>query len=290
MDPDSAALLVAFIQFILSEEGQTMAVANMFSQLPTDLQTYNAATIASLTLPAGSPSYIVELASTTQIEVGAGPYVISGKRRSYAEYQRSQLVSDVAALATRVQANSAKTSRKVRSRFSAAGDVSDYGDEQKAQMAAVFAAEAGVPVSSVVLTVEAGSVNIVVDILVDDEASATATETKLKDGVLASSSALDAALTSGGVSGVTVASVEAPTVEEAETGSGNLIPLDTRDLALIGTGFGIVGFLLALIAFIIALMKPAGGRPVQREVSFPKADVPTSSTGGVQMQSEESKV
>ena len=53
MDAQSAALLMAFVNFVLSEEGQAMAEEKLFVKLPTKMQDKNTATLASLTLPAG---------------------------------------------------------------------------------------------------------------------------------------------------------------------------------------------------------------------------------------------
>merc|ERR1719149_298310 len=53
MDAQSAALLMAFVNFVLSEEGQAMAEDKLFVKLPTKMQDKNTATLASLTLPAG---------------------------------------------------------------------------------------------------------------------------------------------------------------------------------------------------------------------------------------------
>ena len=53
MDAKTAALLMAFVKFVLSEEGQAKAEDKLFVKLPAAMQTYNTATLASLTLPAG---------------------------------------------------------------------------------------------------------------------------------------------------------------------------------------------------------------------------------------------
>lgn len=88
-DPVTAALVMYFVRFILSEEGQSMAQDNMFVKLPQQILDYNTVTLASITTPSTMPAFITELASTTQARVGAGQYVISGKRRSFAEVERS---------------------------------------------------------------------------------------------------------------------------------------------------------------------------------------------------------
>ena len=91
MDAKTAALLMAFVKFVLSEEGQAKAEDKLFVKLPAAMQTYNTATLASLTLPAGYAALSVELASNTLIEVGAGVNVLSGKRREYGEWDRDRM-------------------------------------------------------------------------------------------------------------------------------------------------------------------------------------------------------
>jgi ABC-type phosphate transport system substrate-binding protein len=85
-----------------------MAVNNMFSPLPSALLTYNTNTLASITLPAGYTAYTTETASATQPEVGMGAMVISGKRRSFAEYERSQNVDKIAAMQATIDAQQAQ--------------------------------------------------------------------------------------------------------------------------------------------------------------------------------------
>jgi ABC-type phosphate transport system substrate-binding protein len=95
MDAKTAALLMAFVKFVLSEEGQAKAEDKLFVKLPAAMQTYNTATLASLTLPAGYAALSVELASNTLIEVGAGVNVLSGKRREYGEWDRDRLEAQI---------------------------------------------------------------------------------------------------------------------------------------------------------------------------------------------------
>ena len=52
MDAQTAALVVAFVKFVLSEEGQEAAEEKLFVKLPAKMQTYNTDTLNSLTLPA----------------------------------------------------------------------------------------------------------------------------------------------------------------------------------------------------------------------------------------------
>ena len=98
MDPETAALLMAFVKMVLSEEGQSLAEDNMFVKLPAGVLTYNEATLASITLPSGYAALSFELASETLVEVGAGALVLSGKRREYGEWDRSRMETDIEAL------------------------------------------------------------------------------------------------------------------------------------------------------------------------------------------------
>ena len=104
MDAHSASVLMYFVRYILSDEGQTLAESNMFSRLPAELVTYNTATLASIMLPAGYVDFFTEMASDTQIWLGANAYVFSGKRQSWGHYERTQLESRVAAVETAVAA------------------------------------------------------------------------------------------------------------------------------------------------------------------------------------------
>ena len=126
-------------------------------------------------------------------------------------------VTSPVALSGTASAAPSPPSYRVRSSFSAGGDITDYDDSKKAAIASVFAAQAGVPASSVSVTIEAASVLVVVDVAASSEQSATATASSLSSGMLASASALSSALASGGVDGVSVASIDAP-VPQSVTG------------------------------------------------------------------------
>jgi hypothetical protein len=89
-----------FVNFILSEEGQALAEANLFVKLPKKLLDYNAVTLASLILPPTTPTFTTELVSKTLAQVGAGDYVISGKRRSFGEYTGTTNAKAITALKT----------------------------------------------------------------------------------------------------------------------------------------------------------------------------------------------
>lgn len=88
-DPLSAALVMYFVKFILSEEGQQLAADNLFVKLPEKILDYNAVSLASITLPSNAPTFNTETASTTLARTGAGAYYISGKRSSFADVERA---------------------------------------------------------------------------------------------------------------------------------------------------------------------------------------------------------
>ena len=98
MDAQTAALVVAFVKFVLSAEGQEAAEEKLFVKLPAEMQTYNTATLDNLTLPAGYAALSVELASNTLIEVGAGMNMLSGKRREYGEWDRDRMEAQFEAM------------------------------------------------------------------------------------------------------------------------------------------------------------------------------------------------
>lgn len=89
MNADTAALLHAFISYTLSAEGQALLEDFRFSKVSAEVLTYNANTIAGITWPTGMEEFTFELKDETQKGAGAMDRVISGKRRSYADYERS---------------------------------------------------------------------------------------------------------------------------------------------------------------------------------------------------------
>ena len=91
MDPTSAGLLDYFVKFILSAEGQALAVDNMFVGLPQALlDYYNAVTLSTITKPLGMRTFTTENTANTLAQIGAVEYVISGKRRSYDEVMATE--------------------------------------------------------------------------------------------------------------------------------------------------------------------------------------------------------
>uniref|UniRef100_A0A7S0NSE7 PBP domain-containing protein n=1 Tax=Calcidiscus leptoporus TaxID=127549 RepID=A0A7S0NSE7_9EUKA len=101
-DADVVSLMMAFVNFVLSAEGQEIAVENKFSILPPSLVAYNDATLASIVTPAGMVSYAFESASSTKIINGQLDHVISGKRQSFADYERKKMKEDIEAMQAKI--------------------------------------------------------------------------------------------------------------------------------------------------------------------------------------------
>ena len=109
MDPTSFGVLKAMLEYVsTSEEGQKKAGEYSFSAIPAELVTYNQETIKKLRGPANAPVFTFETASKTQAYEGQGDYIISGKRKSFAEIDHAQMATEMAAVADRVKALEAK--------------------------------------------------------------------------------------------------------------------------------------------------------------------------------------
>ena len=124
MDPNTAALLYAFISFILSTEGQSLAEDNLFVGLPQAILDYNAATLATLVLPSGYVALTFETADTTQIWDGAATTVLSGKRQSFDSYAVSRLEASQEATVIELQATVASQAAQIAELQAALGIVS----------------------------------------------------------------------------------------------------------------------------------------------------------------------
>lgn len=101
MDPEKAGLLIYFIKFVLGlegTEGPALLEKNKFEKLPSALAAYNQVTLASLvaSMPDNAPVFSTEYVETTRILAGAGDYVISEKRSSWAEVQRTSIATTIA--------------------------------------------------------------------------------------------------------------------------------------------------------------------------------------------------
>ena len=94
---ESGPLLKAFLKFVLSQAGQGMLSEFGFTKLPEHLLTYNNDTLENELVVSGQ-DWVLELKAETQKYVGAGDEVLSEKRRSYGEYQRTNFAEDLEAL------------------------------------------------------------------------------------------------------------------------------------------------------------------------------------------------
>jgi phosphate ABC transporter phosphate-binding protein len=94
-----ACLVKAFLEYIISPEGQALLPAFGAVGIPTAVQDIAKLAINELVLPACKP-WTFE--SSTMKGTGQADYVVSAKRRSYDEYGMSVVESTLAALATRV--------------------------------------------------------------------------------------------------------------------------------------------------------------------------------------------
>ena len=104
----------------------------------------------------------------------------------------------------------------VSSSFVAQGSIDDFTAARIDAIAQVIAAAAGVNANAVTIALEGASVRLSIDILASNAASADAIVTRLSgagaDGIFASVTTLNTALTAAGVSGVTVEQIdESPT-------------------------------------------------------------------------------
>lgn len=131
-------LLKAMVKYIL--DTPALLSTFHFSPVPPTLYTYNVATLASVTTTSTAKDFTFETSSTTQVGTGAGMYVISGKRRSYGEYERGLFSTSITTLEA---ANTALTARvatlEAESKSSSCGGCEDGDIKMTAQVALVFA-------------------------------------------------------------------------------------------------------------------------------------------------------
>mmetsp|Transcript_9178 Transcript_9178/g.10605 ORF Transcript_9178/g.10605 Transcript_9178/m.10605 type:complete len:584 (+) Transcript_9178:130-1881(+) len=98
---DSGSLLKTFVERILSGPGQDLATEFMFAKLPDQLIEYNKETLSSVILAPDAAQWEEEI--STRKGPGAGEFVLSSKRRSYAEYERTLLKDYIDTLESEVQ-------------------------------------------------------------------------------------------------------------------------------------------------------------------------------------------
>jgi hypothetical protein len=138
--------------------------------------------------------------------------------------------------------------------FTLSGAVTDYGTAEKAAIQKVVAGAAGVPLSSVTITISSGSVVVVATIEVATSTAATTVQGALTSGIMASANALETALTAEPA--LATFTVEAaPTVAVAERVVPSPPADDTNNLPLI-IGFAVLGAaVLALVTYLMLFKK-----------------------------------
>lgn len=130
---------------------------------------------------------------------------------------------------------------QVEAVFTAEGEVGDFTDAKKTEIANVFATASGVAADVITVKVAAASVRISVTVPVTGKSAATALSDTLENGIMKDSIKLNEAFASTTIGGSAIASVE--TVKTAKQGAGD------------GGGMGggaIAGLVIGLlIAFVI---------------------------------------
>jgi len=108
---------------------------------------------------------------------------------------------------------------EVEAVFTAEGEVGDFTDAKKTEIANVFATASGVAADVITVKVAAASVRISVTVPVTGESAATALSDTLDDGIMKNAIKLNEAFASTTIGGSAIASVE--TVKKAKKGAGD---------------------------------------------------------------------
>jgi len=91
---DKAPLMYAFVEYVLSDEGQALLADYNFEAVPQDVIDVSLSALAMLDMPADQKNWTFE--SDTNKGGGQEDYVISKKRRSHYEYALGELESEMA--------------------------------------------------------------------------------------------------------------------------------------------------------------------------------------------------
>jgi hypothetical protein len=182
----------------------------------------------------------------------------------------------------------ADPARTLTTSFVASGDVSSYTAARQAAMRAAFAARAGVPLESVVLSVTAASVNINLEIVYPTATAAAGAAVALTaaGGAFQSRASLQAVLTNAGVPVTVTEITSAPQVVQQNLSSGTV-----KEVLSVGGIIAIVvsvvvAFLLCLCASTL-IQRERAGKPVFSPVGGgvgavkPSATATSSSTDTV---------
>lgn len=170
--------------------------------------------------------------------------------------------------------------------FYASGDVTDYDASARLSIQTVFGTAAGVAFDAVTLTIAPGSVLIQVQIDVVDVSEANTVSTTLLNGILSTSSALESALTSAGVSSIKV--ISTPTVTAVSTLQPPAAPPGNKynRLAIglgVGLGVGIPVLLLCLFCLVRTKQKQSFGSSSLGGASYQQGVAMSANTGQVKL-------
>jgi hypothetical protein len=143
----------------------------------------------------------------------------------------------------------------------------------------LIAGWAGVMIPEVNLFLSAGSVTITAEITVSDAAAATSVASTLSSGVFASASALEDALVSGGVTGITIVRIIGVTEGPASTSALNNGDSGTDSIivswTVIGVSFGVIG--LGILYCVVSQFKIS--KPSPRDVQQVAVTTPSATEG-----------
>ena len=89
VDVETQGLLKAFLTSLFDRDFNSACDEYGFVTVSDEVRTTTLAAIENLQVDAASPVFSFETEEDTQIITGTADYVVSGKRRSYAEYERS---------------------------------------------------------------------------------------------------------------------------------------------------------------------------------------------------------
>ena len=169
--------------------------------------------------------------------------------------------------------------RTVTASFVASGDVSSYTAARQAAMRAAFAARAGVPVESIVLSVTAASVNINLEIVYPTATAAAGAAGALTGagGAFQSAASLQAVLTSANVPVTVTEITSAPQVIQQNLSRGTVKEVLSVGAIIAIVVAVVVAFLLCLCASTL-IQRERAGKPVFKPVGGGVESVKPSAT------------
>lgn len=105
---ESGRLLEAFLKFIVSEEGGEIAATFGFAGLPSSVKAIYNQALESLEFAEGTTPWTFETSDETQPGDGQQNFTFSGKRQTYAEYDRGVISTSVSLLEAQFEELSGK--------------------------------------------------------------------------------------------------------------------------------------------------------------------------------------